>query len=264
MVPKSLGPFAARFPSTVRPRALSLVQGNIRVSSSASFSAWPKGRAWDDSAVGSARVRSFSHAAAVKPSQEPIILKRVTLKDGTQATVEIAGLGGRKDCDDLSDFYQSLSSFSGIKGDRCSDRCPGGSSDIGFHAPRQLEIARKCADDGGRVIVLRAEENGISKIVGACMMDYVADTAWAHRMVTADAFAKKGVASALKEAQIECAQADSRTTMRTYGEPEPAVLTAYDKACRKLNLAINFNPFGPVVDLRPGSGSPQADSGQQA
>jgi len=244
----------ASFLAAVRQRTASMITTSRRASAHGTASPFAPARrpqaSMDDLAlprrVQLAQAPSRRSLSTAAVTLTPFRKINLSLQDGTPASiVSMDLLADGQDRDDLAAFYKGLSSFSGIKGDRCSDRDAGGSSNIAFHAPRQMEIAQECVRDGGRVLALRAEVKGRSVIVGACMMDYSDDgDASPHRMVTADAFRGQGIASMLKLAQLECAIADGRTGVRRFFDVEPPVLRAYVRACERLGLTLSMWPSG--------------------
>ena len=179
----------------------------------------------------------------------------VVLKDGTQARVSLLR---KSDSEDLRQFYDNLSSYSYIKGERCSDRNPGVD-----HGARLHEIAMGTMDDPlARVIIVRADTDGASRIIGACMMDYRADRCHPHRIVVADAAKMKGVGVAMKMAQMQLAQAEGMVKMQGTCNGPDELEKVYLKACEGLGLSCERTPlqswgsrFPEVyqleVDLRP-------------
>ena len=217
------------------------------------------------------RIRSDSSARfssmPAKPESTTASMNRpVTLKDGTRATISLLG---ENDSEDLRRFYDNLSSYSYIKGDRCSDRNPGVD-----HGMRLHEIAMgRLKDPLSKVIIVRADTGGASRIIGACMMDYSSDRCYPHRIVVADAAKMKGVGAAMKIAQIQLAQADGMVKMEGTGDAPPELEKLYLRASEELGLSCTRAPiqawgfsfprfYQLEIDLRPSC--PAAPTGRTA
>jgi hypothetical protein len=128
-------------------------------------------------------------------------------------------------------------------------------------------------DPLSKVIVVRADTSGASRIIGACMMDYRSDRCYPHRIVVADAAKMKGVGAAMKIAQIQLAQADGMVKMEATCNGPTELEKLYLRASEQLGLSCTRAPvqgFGSrfpdiyqlEVDLRPSS--PAAPTDQTA
>lgn len=143
-------------------------------------------------------------ANAGRVRQGPRFLgNEVVLKDGTVAK---ASLLSQEDAADLEKFFEGLSEDDLLGAARCGDPLLEGTD--GLADKWCGEAWRSVGSRDERFVIVRAQVDGKSKIVGACMMKYYGQGSSSELLLTADGYKNKGVATLVKQAQFECARAD--------------------------------------------------------